>query len=64
MKKCFISLMSLLLCGALSMPVYADVLTPSSLLFDFDSGFGYVVLAIMVLAVGFILYKLLRNKDK
>ncbi len=63
MKKCFFSLMGLLLCGALAMPVYADAVAPSATLFDFDSGLGYVVLGIMVLAVGFVLYKLLRKKD-
>lgn len=64
MKKCFFSLMSLLLCFALSMPVCADAVAPSAKLFDFDDGLGFVVLGIMVLAVGFVLYKLLRNKDK
>lgn len=64
MRKCFFSLMSLLLCCALSMPVYADAIAPSAMLFDFDDGLGYFVLGILVLVVGFILYRLLRKKNK
>ena len=64
MKKLFFSLMSILLCFALALPVYADVLTGPAFWFDFNDGPGYIVVGVIVLIVAFILYRVLRKKDK
>ena len=64
MKKLFLSLMSLLLCFSLALPVYADVLTGPELWFDFNDGPGYIVVGVIVLLVAFILYRLLRKRNK
>ncbi len=45
-------------------PVHPDVVSPPAILFDFDSGIGYVVTGVLVLLVAFILWRLLRKKDE
>ncbi len=60
MKKLWFAFLALLCCPALAMPVYADVATPASILFSSEP----ILLALLILVVGFVLYLLLRNRNK
>lgn len=63
MKKLWLAFLALLCCAALAMPVHADIPAPRETLLSPDGGLYYVI-AVLVLAAGFVLYLLLHKRNK
>ncbi len=60
MKKLYLAFLALLCCAALATPVYADIASPASILFSPE----LILIAVLILVVGFVLYLLLHKRNK
>ena len=64
MKKLYLAVLSVLCCFALATTAFADVIAGPEAWFSPRGGRLYILIAVIVLAVGLLIYKLLRNRKQ
>ena len=64
MKKLDLAVLSVLCCFALATTAFADVIAGPAAWFSPRGGRLYILIAVVVVALGLLLYKLLRNRNK